>query len=44
MAELETSVAIADMNREAKYMQILSLVVRSFFFFFSYYISRFAMT
>ena len=48
MAELEASVTMADMNQEAKYRQILSLVVRSlilfFFFFFSFYISGFAMT
>ena len=46
MAELKTSVAIVEINQEAKYRQILSLVVRYLilFFFFSSYISRFAVT
>ena len=47
MVVLETSVVIADVNRGAKYRQILSLVDRSlilFLFFFSFCISGFTVT
>ena len=38
MAELQASVAMTDMNREAKYRQILSLVVRSLILFYFFII------
>ena len=37
MAELEASIAMADMNQEAKYRQILSLVVRSLIYLFIFF-------
>ena len=41
IAELETSVAMTDMNQEAKYRQILTLVVRSLIYLFIFFILHF---
>ena len=41
MAELEASIAMTDMNQEAKYRQILSLVVRSLIYLFIFFILHF---